>query len=88
MNINTTHHSAVIQLHNLPRDTKPRELCDWLWSVCGLAIQEQNVEVRPLEQPCANALVLVGRHELADYLDRLLCEQKFHGRQVVVRPKL
>jgi hypothetical protein len=88
MNINSLHHSAVLQLHNLPINTTAREIADWFWQTIGLALQDDSIEIRNLENGLfAQALVLVGRRELADYLDRLVSEQLFHDRQIVVRPK-
>jgi hypothetical protein len=87
MNINCLHHSAVLQLHNLSANTTARELRDWFLEKIGLELKENQIEIRNLGNGFAQALVLVGRCELAAHLDARVSEHLFQGRQIVIRPK-
>jgi hypothetical protein len=84
--ISATKHSAILTLHNLPVTATPLQLADWLWSSIGLALQERDIEIRPLENGSTNALVRVSRRSLADFLDRAVADLSFNGRRVCVRP--
>jgi hypothetical protein len=89
MKVSTQHHSACVQIHSLPYDTTAAELADWFFPNIGLALQTENIELKRLENGLySQAIVAVGRVELADFLDRAV-EQAglFKDRKLCVRPK-
>ena len=88
MEIAATKYSAILMFHNLTPDTSPTALADWLWKSIGLALQEGDIEIRPLENGGASATVCVPRKSLADFLDRAVSDLSFNGRRVCVRQRL
>jgi hypothetical protein len=73
-----------LAFRNLPLNTLPSELAEYLWSTVGLGVDVDDIKVLNFGKFSATAFVNIRNITMVEFLTRNLCDKPFFDRTIGV----
>jgi hypothetical protein len=73
-----------IVFRNIPKETTPTELADYLWLTVGLDVTEEAIRIITFGTFSATAFITISDAAMVEFMKRNLADKPFLEREVTV----